>query len=101
MIPFGRLLSLHTRAATFGESDPGGPHAAPNSGPQKLSPLPPTNRARIVYYLLTSHEPYDESIYAKHQQQSRARATAKLKAQAISLGFQLIPIPTAQTPAEP
>jgi transposase len=43
--------------------------------------------ARIVYHLLTTHQPYDESIYAKYQQQSRARATAKLKKQAISLGF--------------
>ncbi len=48
--------------------------------------------ARIVYHLLTTHQPYDESIYAKYQQQSRARATAKLKKQAIFLGFQLVPM---------
>ena len=54
--------------------------------------------ARIVYHLLTTRQPYDESIYAKYQEQSRARATAKLKAQATSLGFQLIPIQTTQTP---
>jgi transposase len=49
--------------------------------------------ARIVYHLLRTHQPYDQTIYDKYQQVSRARATAKLKAQAISLGFQLLPLP--------
>jgi transposase len=54
--------------------------------------------ARIVYHLLTTREPYDESIYAKYQEQSRGRAAAKLKAQATSLGFQLVPIQSSPTP---
>jgi hypothetical protein len=56
--------------------------------------------ARIVYPLLPTREPYDPSLYAKYQEQSRARATAKLKAQAPSLGFQLVPLPAALAPAQ-
>jgi hypothetical protein len=54
--------------------------------------------ARIIYHLLTTRQPYRESIYYQYQQRSRIRATARLKAQAASLGFQLLPLPAAATP---
>jgi transposase len=46
--------------------------------------------ARIVYHLLTTRQHYDESVFAKHEQASRARAEARLQAQAKELGFQLL-----------
>jgi transposase len=54
--------------------------------------------ARIIYHLLTTRQPYRETIYYEYQQRSRLRATARLKAQAASLGFQLLPLPAAATP---
>jgi transposase len=47
--------------------------------------------ARIVYYLLTTRQPYDETVFAKHEQASRARTEARLRAQAKELGLQLVP----------
>jgi transposase len=47
--------------------------------------------ARIVFHLLSTHQPYDESIFAKLEQQARLRMEAKLKIQAKALGFQLVP----------
>ncbi len=46
--------------------------------------------ARIVYHLLTTRQPYDETIFAKHEQISRARTEAKLRAQAKELGLRLV-----------
>jgi transposase len=48
--------------------------------------------ARIVYHLLTTRQQYDESIFAKHEQSSRARTEARLRAQAKELGLQLLPV---------
>jgi transposase len=49
--------------------------------------------ARIVFHMLTTHQPYDETIFAKLEQQARSRTEARLKAQAKALGFQLVPTP--------
>jgi hypothetical protein len=48
--------------------------------------------ARIVYHLMTTGQPYREAIYDQYQKRSRIRTTARLKAQAASLGFQLLPL---------
>jgi transposase len=48
--------------------------------------------ARIVYHLLTNRQPYDESVFAKQENVSRARTEARLRAQAKELGFQLLPV---------
>jgi transposase len=50
--------------------------------------------ARIIYHLLTTRQPYDETIFAEQEARNRTRLEARLKAQARSLGFQLIPAPT-------
>jgi len=47
--------------------------------------------ARIVYHLLTTRQPYDETIFAKHEQVSRARTEVRLRAQAKELGLRLVP----------
>jgi len=48
--------------------------------------------ARIVYHLLTTREPYDESRLAKAEQDHRRRTESRLRAQARALGFQLVPV---------
>jgi transposase len=53
--------------------------------------------ARIVYRLLITHEPYDETVFAKQERLARMRAEVRLRAQARVLGFQVVPIQT--TPA--
>lgn len=47
--------------------------------------------ARIVYHLLTTREPYDESRLAAAEAQHRQRSESRLRAQARALGFQLVP----------
>jgi len=47
--------------------------------------------ARIVYHLLTTRQPYDETVFAKHEQASRVRTEARLRVQAKVLGLQLVP----------
>jgi len=48
--------------------------------------------ARILYHLLTTHEPYAESQLAKAEAVYRQRTESRLYAQARALGFQLIPV---------
>ena len=48
--------------------------------------------ARIVFRLLTTKEPYDDSVFARSEQRSRERAKKRLSAQARELGFNLVPV---------
>jgi hypothetical protein len=48
--------------------------------------------ARIFYYLLTSGQPYQESIFAERETQHQQRTVFSLHARARALGFQLIPL---------
>ena len=48
--------------------------------------------ARIIFHMLTTRQPYDESIFAQQETLFQKRTEAKLKKQAKSLGFQLLPI---------
>jgi len=52
--------------------------------------------ARIVFHLLTTREPYDESIFAKEELHHQRRIQRKLQKQAKLLGFQLVPIALAE-----
>jgi len=47
--------------------------------------------ARIIYHLLTTRQPYDESRLAAAEADHRRRTEARLRAQARALGFQLVP----------
>ena len=47
--------------------------------------------ARIIYHLLTTHEPYDETQLAQAEQDHRRRTESRLRSQARALGFQLVP----------
>ncbi len=48
--------------------------------------------ARIVYHLLTTHEPYDETRLAAAEADHRRRTESRVRAQARALGFQLVPV---------
>ncbi len=50
--------------------------------------------ARILYHLLTTHQPYADSHLAEIEERYRRRMESRLHAQARALGFQLVP--TAQ-----
>ncbi len=47
--------------------------------------------ARIFYHLVTTKQPYDESIFTQQEALYRKRREKRLRAQARQLGFQLVP----------
>ncbi|MBZ5600988.1 MAG: IS110 family transposase [Acidobacteriia bacterium] len=49
--------------------------------------------ARIVYHLIRTRQPYDESRLAAADTARRRHSEARLRAQARALGFQLVPAP--------
>ena len=49
--------------------------------------------ARVVYQLLTTGKPYDESVFAAYEAQQRQRMEQRLRRQARLLGFELTNIP--------
>ena len=48
--------------------------------------------ARIVFHLLTTKEPYNESVFVRFEEETKKRAELRLKKQAAQLGFQVIPV---------
>lgn len=51
-------------------------------GPAKAKTATAHKLARIIYHLVTTRQPYDETVLAQHEHQTRARKTRRLKAQA-------------------
>lgn len=51
--------------------------------------------ARILYHLITTKQPYDESIFAAEEQRQRKRMESKLKRKAQELGYTLVPLAQA------
>jgi transposase len=47
--------------------------------------------ARIVFHMLSTREAYSEDILKKKEEQFRARAEARLRAQAQALGYSVVP----------
>jgi len=64
-------------------------------GPAKANTATAHKLARILYHLITTGEPYDETVLAQHEIQTRARKTRRLKSQAAALGYQLVPAEAA------
>jgi transposase len=48
--------------------------------------------ARIIYHMLETREPYDESVFARAESRHRQRAETRLKALAHALGYTLAPV---------
>ena len=106
----GKVLSAHTRkvvtpAATafrLAAQSAGQSHSSLGDyhrrmrarlGPPKAITATAHKIARIVYAMLTTRTPYDETICAKHDAITQEQRTNRLKNQARKLGYQLIPIP--------
>jgi transposase len=49
--------------------------------------------ARILYHVLSTKEPYAETVFHRCDEQAQRRAETRLRKQAARLGFQLLPIP--------
>lgn len=47
--------------------------------------------ARVVYHLIATGQPYDESVFLKYEASHRERVQKRLHAQAAALGFKLVP----------
>jgi len=47
--------------------------------------------ARVLYHVLRTKEPYTETLFHQYDEQAQQRAETRLRKQAASLGFQLIP----------
>jgi transposase len=47
--------------------------------------------ARVVYHLIATGQPYEESIFLKHEASHRDRVQKRLHAQAAALGLRLVP----------
>lgn len=46
--------------------------------------------ARITYHLITTRQPYDESVFIKNEQRHQQRRASRLQREAAALGFQLV-----------
>ena len=49
--------------------------------------------ARIIYHLLSTREPYNESLFLRFDEAAAQRAETRLRKQAAKLGFQIVPNP--------
>ena len=47
--------------------------------------------ARIVFHLLGTKEPYNESVFHKSEEETLKRAELRLRKQVARLGFQVLP----------
>jgi transposase len=59
-------------------------------GPPKAITAAAHKLARVVFHLLKTKEPYDESVFVKAEQNYRKRTEIRLKAQAQALGYLLV-----------
>ena len=48
--------------------------------------------ARILYHVLSTKEPFTETVFHRCDEQAQQRAEIRLRKQAARLGFQLLPI---------
>jgi hypothetical protein len=49
--------------------------------------------ARILFHLLSTGEPYDESVFAQEEQRHRTRMENRLRRQAREFGYELVALP--------
>ena len=48
--------------------------------------------ARVLYPIVTTRQPYDESVFAVMEARTHHRQCSRLKKQAAAFGFQLLPL---------
>lgn len=57
--------------------------------------------ARVLYHVLSTRQPYTETVFHQFDEQARQRSEMRLRRQASQLGFQIIPkIATAEAPGD-
>ena len=61
-------------------------------GPAKAITTTAHKLARIAFHMVTTGEPYDESVFAKAERKHRSRQENRLKTNARKLGFERVPI---------
>ena len=81
--------SLHHRQSYLGAFYR---HLRAQHGAPKAITIAAHKLARIVYHLLKTRQPYDESVFAREEELHRRRTQARLQRQAKTFGFQLVPI---------
>ena len=64
-------------------------------GPPKAITAIAHKLARIIYHLVSTQQPYDDSVLAQDEHQTRIRKTRRLKSLAQALGYQLVPVPSS------
>jgi transposase len=64
-------------------------------GPPKAVTAVAHKLARIIYVLVTTRQPYDESLFGQHERDHQERVTSRLRRQAAAMGFELVPVPAA------
>ena len=62
-------------------------------GPPQAITATAHKMARIVYHLITTGQPYDESVFLLEDQKLAQRHEKRIRKLAKNLGFQLVPIP--------
>lgn len=62
-------------------------------GPQKAITATAHKLARILYHMIKTRQPYDDSVFVTAHAKLRAHQEAKLRAAAQKLGFRVIPDP--------
>jgi transposase len=48
--------------------------------------------ARLIYHLITTGQPYDESVFAHSEQRQQQRRARRLQTQAAAMGYKLVPV---------
>jgi hypothetical protein len=64
-------------------------------GPPKAITATAHKLASVIYHMIVTREPYDESVFARLEVSYRERTAKRLKAQARTLGFTLVPTSAA------
>jgi transposase len=108
-----RTMKVHSRAnqafraaaASVGRSDSavGAYYRAMRArlGPQQAIVATAHKIARVVYHLLTTHEPYQEEHAAEYEQKQREREFKHLQRRAQKLGYTLTAVPATASESLP
>jgi hypothetical protein len=89
-----RSVSI-TPTTTLGSSSAG---CAANLGAAEAVTATAHKLARIVYHMLRTKEPYNESVFLRHDHEATKRAQDRLRRHAAKLGFQIVPQPAETFP---
>jgi transposase len=89
-------LALRTAAQTLhGSQSPMGEYfrrMKSKFGPPQAITAAAHKLARIIYHMVTTKQAYDETILAKQDEKQREKKEAKIRRQALDLGYKLVPL---------